>query len=111
LELQGIYSQHIQVLLNKCGQQIKPDDAVETQLIFDTLHHHYQLLEIGWVGHDRIYNCILHLDIKDNKIWIQRNTTDVRIAEELVEMGVPKADIVLGLQAPYKRPFTEFGVA
>jgi hypothetical protein len=105
------YSQKIQTLLTQYGQLAKSDDAVETQLIFDTLHHHYQLLEIGWVGHERIYNCILHLDIKDNKIWIQRNTTDVRIAEELVEMGVPKSDIGLGLQAPYKRPFTDFGVA
>ncbi|MBE9160037.1 XisI protein [Nodosilinea sp. LEGE 06152] len=106
------YSQYIQTLLTKYGEQAKAADAtVETQLVFDTMHHHYQLLEIGWAEHERIYNCILHLDIKNNKIWIQRNTTDVRIAEELVEMGVPKSDIVLGLQAPYKRPYTDYGVA
>jgi hypothetical protein len=105
------YSQYIQSLLEKYSQSAQADPSVETQLIFDTLHHHYQLLDVGWVGHDRIYDCLLHLDIKDNKIWIQRNTTDAQIAEELVEMGVPKSDIVLGLQAPYKRPYTDFGVA
>ena len=30
---------------------------------------------------------------------------------ELVAMGVPKDDIVLGLQPPYKRPYTDYGVA
>ena len=105
------YSQYIQSLLKKYSQPAKADPTVETQLVFDTLHHHYQILEVGWAGRDRIYDCILHRDIKDNKIWIQRNTTDAQIAEELVEMGVPKSDIVLGLQAPYKRPYTDFGVA
>lgn len=105
------YRKYIQALLTQYSQPAKAGSAIETQLIFDVEHHHYQLLELGWVGPDRIYNCILHLDIKDDKIWIQRNTTDVQIAKELVEMGVPKTDIVLGLQAPYKRPYTEYGVA
>jgi len=26
-------------------------------------------------------------------------------------MGVPREDIVLGLQPPYKRPYTDYGVA
>ncbi|MHC5732600.1 MAG: element excision factor XisI family protein, partial [Nostoc sp.] len=46
-----------------------------------------------------------------DKIWIQQNMTDVDLAQELLEMGVPKDDIVLGLQPPYKRPYTGYGVA
>jgi XisI protein len=41
-------------------------------------------------------------DIKDGKIWIQRNMTEADLGQELVEMGVPKEDIVLGLHPPYK---------
>lgn len=54
---------------------------------------------------------MIHLDIKDEKIWIQRNMTDIQIAEELTEMGVPKEDIVLGLQPFYQRQYTKYGVA
>lgn len=90
---------------------MRTDDGIEIQLLFDREHHHYQLLEVGWEKHDRIYNGILHLDIKDDKIWIQRNMTDIYIADELIKMGIPKSDIVLGLQAPYKRPYTDYGVA
>jgi hypothetical protein len=84
---------------------------VESQLIFDTEHDRYQLLDVGWEELKRVYNCFIHLDIKDGKIWIQRNMTEVDLAQELVEMGVPKEDIVLGLHPAYKRPYTGYGVA
>ncbi|HLO86625.1 MAG TPA: XisI protein [Nostocaceae cyanobacterium] len=85
--------------------------GVDSQLIIDTEHDHYQILDVGWQDLTRIYNCFMHLDIINGKIWIQRNMTEVDIAQELVNMGVPKEDIVLGLHAPYKRPYTGYGVA
>ena len=65
----------------------------------------------GWNQHRRVYNCFMHLDIKDGKIWIQRNQTDKSLAEELVQLGIPKEDIVLGLQPDYVREYIGFGVA
>jgi XisH protein/XisI protein len=41
----------------------------------------------------------------------QKNLTDRDPAEELVNMGVPKGDIILGLQMPSKRLYTDYGVA
>lgn len=37
--------------------------------------------------------------------------TEVDIAQELVDMGVSKEDIILGLHPPYKRSYTGYGVA
>jgi hypothetical protein len=54
---------------------------------------------------------VLHLDIKNDKIWIQHNGTELDIAQELVKLGIPKEWIVLGFQSAYKRQFTEFAVA
>lgn len=103
--------QIVQDLLKKYSHYNISEKTIETQLLFDSERDHYQVLELGWNGYDRIYNCIIHLDIKEGKIWIQRNTTDILIAEELVEMGISKQDIILGLQPPYKRPFTKYGMA
>jgi XisI protein len=105
------YRQYIQDLLTKSGSYESPDENIEVQLIFDIERDHYQILDIGWDGYDRIYNCVIHLDIKDEKIWIQRNMTDLQIAEELVELGVPREDIVLGLQPFHLRQYTQYGVA
>jgi|GEM_PF-5935416 hypothetical protein len=45
------------------------------------------------------------------QIWLQQNTTDIDVGQELLEFGIPKEDIVLGLHPPYKRPYTGYGVA
>ena len=50
----------------------------------------------------------IHIDIKDNKIWIQSDGTEVGVANELVEAGVPRQNIVLGFKSPFKRQFTRY---
>jgi len=52
----------------------------------------------------------MHLDIRNEKIWIQQNTTEVDIAAELIEMNVPKQDIVIGFHTPKMRQMTSFSV-
>ena len=66
---------------------------------------------VGWNGLKRVYHSIMHFDIKDGKICIQQNMTDVDLAQELLDLGIEKGDIVLGLQPPYKCTYTGFGVA
>ncbi len=58
----------------------------------------------------RIYGCVLHVDIKDGKIWVQHDGTEDAIADQLVALGVPKQDIVLAYHAPHVRQYTEFAV-
>jgi len=53
---------------------------------------------------------VLHLDIINGKIWIQQDGTEVGIANKLVDLGVPKQDIVLGLDPPVMRQYTDFAV-
>jgi hypothetical protein len=107
----GQYRKYIQTLLSQYAESDRCNDAVEVQLIFDMERDHYQWMNVGWQGFDRVYRCIIHLDIKDERIWLQQNLTDQNPAEELVEMGVPREDIVLGLQPPYKRQYTDYGAA
>ena len=85
------------------------DQTWKHKPFFDTERDHYQLMNVGWrAGRHRVYGTVIHIDIKDGKLWIQWDGTDEPIAEELAELGVPKSDIVLGFHAPYKRQFTEF---
>jgi len=105
------YRTLLTTLLERYAQLATGDDEVETQIIIDTQRDHYQLVQVGWQNKRRIYGCILHLDIKDNKIWIQHNGTEIEIADELVALGIPKEKIVVGFHSPYKRQLTEFAVA
>ncbi|CCQ63560.1 XisI protein [Crocosphaera watsonii] len=103
------YSFIIQNILQEYAQ-FSQDKDVETELIFDPIRHHYQIVNVGWKNDNWIYGCILHLDIKNNKIWIQHNGTEIEIGEELVKNGVPESDIVIGFHPPFKRQFTEYSV-
>ncbi len=50
----------------------------------------------------------MNFDIKDGKIWIQHDGTEIGVANELVEMGVPNEDIVLAYHPPYKGRTTAY---
>ena len=105
------YRQCIQKILTEYSKSPPVNGEIEVQTIFDTKNDHYQVVDLGWDKHRRIYNCVMHFDIKNGKIWIQRNQTDDVLAEELARMGVAKEDIVIGLQPEYVREYAGYGVS
>ena len=84
---------------------------LENQALIDTKHNHYQVVTLGWDKNSFVYSPILHFDIKDEKIWIQQNWTDVMVDNELIKMGVDKNDIVLGFLPVYAREYSGLTVA
>ncbi|CAN1213396.1 XisI protein [Tumidithrix helvetica PCC 7403] len=107
-----VYRQYIQQLLQaKANRSMQSSKEVEAQTIFDVERDRYQLVYVGWKRNGiRDYGCLLHLDIKDGKIWIQYDGTEDGIAYELLKLGVPNQDIVLGFQPARVRSDTEFAV-
>lgn len=104
------YRQIIQQILQEYNEQKPADGNIEVENIFDIERDHYQVVHVGWEGQDWVHSCILHIDIKCGKIWLQWNGTEDDIAANLVSLGVPKEDIVLGFQSPFMRKFTEYAV-
>ena len=104
------YRSYIQELLSEYAQIRQSDDETETELVFDTQRDHYQVVNTGWKNRWPQYGCVLHLAIKRDKIWIHHNGTEIDIANQLVELGVPKSDIVLAFHEPLMRPYTGFAV-
>jgi hypothetical protein len=105
------YRQFIRRILTEYAQPNSLVNDLETQLIFDTERDHYQLADIGWDKGRRVFGVLIHIDIKDGKIWLQYNGTEEHIAERLVEMGVPTCDIVLGFHSEFKRQFSKYAVS
>ncbi|MBW4581675.1 MAG: XisI protein [Tildeniella nuda ZEHNDER 1965/U140] len=104
------YRDMIQNLLTEYSDR-RSDQEVESQCIFDLQRDHYQVVNVGWSNHHRTYGCVIHFDIKDGKIWLQYNGTEIDFAQALLDRGVPKSDIVLGFQAPHRRPLTGYAVS
>ncbi len=104
------YRQKVERVLSDYAEQISDhSQKIETHLLFDRDHEHYQVLQHGWYEkYKQAFRVIIHVDIIKGQIWIQRDMSEDGIATELLEAGIPQHDIVLGFHAPYKRSYTEF---
>ncbi|MDY7013283.1 MAG: XisI protein [Cyanobacteriota bacterium] len=83
---------------------------VERIAIFDRETDNYLLVIQGWEDKKRVHGCLIHLQILDGKIWIQRDGIEHGIANDLVAVGIPKERIVLAFHREDIRPHTEFAV-
>ena len=72
---------------------------IDTTVSFDDDRANYALLQSGWDSY--LHGAIVHISIIGGKIWIQYNGTEEGVAPELLEMGVSKSQIVLGISASY----------
>ncbi len=95
------YRQAIKALIERHAAFKPRGEEVERQTLFDTEHDHYQLLNVGWSKTRRIYHCVMHFDLKNDKVWIQHNSTEIELDEELIELGVAREDIVIGFIPAY----------
>ncbi|MCC6723517.1 MAG: XisI protein [Saprospiraceae bacterium] len=106
------YEQIILHLLNDyAGIRKSLTPNVISQVLVDRENQHYQLLSIGWHNGKFVYTMAFHFSIQNDKVWIQQNNTDAMIADELVERGVLRSDIVLGFVPEKVRGETGFAVA
>jgi len=86
-----------------------PDSNIE--LIIDKDKTHYLLVEMGWQNDRRIYGNLIHIEIINNKIWIQQDGTEEGIANELVKQGISPQQIVLAFKTPERRKITDFAIS
>ncbi len=105
------YREIIETLLTKISGYPHSSDTCEYRTLFDRKSDSYMFLRIGWEKNHRIHHAIIHLEIINGKIWIQENNTDLPIADDLEEAGIPKTDIVLGFQHPSVRQYTDYAAA
>lgn len=104
------YQQIVQQLLVNYAQAKPAYGEIEVETIFDKQQHHYQILHLGWHHKRWIHQCVMHLSIRNDKVWIFCNSTEHDIAADLVNLGVPKQDVVLGFYPAFMRELSDYGV-
>jgi hypothetical protein len=79
--------------------------------LFDEIHDSYLLMTLGWDRKTRVHGCLIHVDIIDDKVWVQRDETEDGVTPELVAAGIPASDIVLAFHPADVRPYTGYAIA
>ena len=104
------YRQIIKKVLLQHAEYTPSHGDIEMQPVFDEVRDAYLLLDIGWDKTGRVYSVLLHLSIKGDKIWIEVDGTEDGVAQELLDAGISKEQIVLGFYRPKRREITGFAV-
>ena len=81
------------------------------EALFDREHDRYALITLGWDAGKRVHFLLVHIDIVGGKVWIEKDNTEDGVAAELVQAGIPQAQIVLAFRSPEVRKHTEYAVA
>lgn len=84
---------------------------VESKLILDRENDNYLLLAIGWDGVKRVHGTVVHIEIRNGKVWIQQDGTEDGVTDELLARGIPAEQIVLGFHPAELRQYTGLAVA
>ncbi len=59
---------------------------------------------------DEFHGCLVHAELRNDKIWIHYNGIENSITAELVAAGVPKEHIVLAFHPPEVREHKGYAV-
>jgi len=86
-------------------------NGLESHVILDDINNRFLLLHTGWQEDKRIRSIMAYIRLVKDKVWIDEDWTEDGIASDLLAVGVPKENIVLGFRHPDMRPYTEFAVA
>lgn len=93
------YSEILKKFLTDFSKKYKKSaNGLSVMPIMDVERHHYQAVMHGFQKKPKkyVFSILFHLDIIDGQVWFQCNYTDLLIEDELLELGIPKSDIVFG---------------
>jgi ketopantoate reductase len=105
------YRRVIRQVITDYSKVVPSRGDIQREVIFDEGNDHYELMYAGWNGPHRIHGSVVHVDIRDGKVWIQYDGTPDGIAEELVKQGIPRDHIVLAFKPPEVRKYTDYAAA
>lgn len=79
--------------------------------VSDDRSGHYIVLMYGsdW-SRQSDHGVLVHFEVRDDKVWVHADNTDLQPVKDLLDAGVPKDRIVLGFKSPRERGLSGFAV-
>ena len=102
----------IENILTEHANQPYSYGEIRSQTVFDRNRDQYLLVDVGWNNKRfRVHGALVHVEIINEKFYIQYDGIEGGIATDLEREGVPKSDIVLAFHEPELRKYTEYAVS
>ena len=93
------YRTIVRRVLGKHAAVPASDRKIESVVIGDPIHDHYLLMDLGLDHAGRAHDIVVHLRLKDGKVWVEWDGIEYGIARDLIKAGIPKEDIFFPYEA------------
>jgi hypothetical protein len=103
--------QVIESVLQQTVDTLSVHENENFQIIIDADRKNFVLIMLGWEGHRRVHDCLVHIQIIHDRIWIQHDGIEDSITESLEAAGIPKNQIVLAFYPEHVRVHTGYAIA
>lgn len=94
------YRDAVKTALRPFGTYTSLEPHMETVTLFDDTTGNYAVAQLGWEHGDRVLLPLVHLRIRDGKVVVEINATDIEIDDLLLQAGVPYQDLILDQEEP-----------
>ena len=102
-----LFRQTLRQIINEYHDYLPQQEGIDVVTICDDENGQYALLEVGWHYPQRIYNTLVHVQIKDKRIWVEQDWTKRGIVQDLLDRGIRPDEIEQGNIAPMLRAFSQ----
>ncbi len=86
------YQQIIQQVLEEYAQRMSMEQ-IKLLPVCDHIHGQYLLITLGWINQHHEHDICFHAQLLGQTVKIEVDLTEVGIANELIEAGIPATDI------------------
>ena len=104
------YRQILQQTVEKYASEPRRPEQVPLVPICDRERDNYLLMRVGWDNVGRAHHTLFHFRLKDGKVWIEDDGIERGIANDLLEAGIEKEDIILAFYGRNPKPLTELSL-
>ena len=73
------YRDIVKQVLSQHAEYVPSYGQIETIPIFDGCNDQYLLLDFGWDHTGRLPAVVLHIRLRDNKVWVERDGTEAGV--------------------------------
>jgi hypothetical protein len=104
------YREIVKKTILKYAQFCPSHGQIELHPVFDDQRDHYALMQIGWDRGKRIRGNLIYVTLNQGKVSIEYDGMERGITQELINLGIPREDIILAFQSPEIRNAQELMV-
>lgn len=94
------YAQILKDIISRYAQHKPGHGRIEAFAVFDDQRQHYCLVDAGWNLGKRVHAMIFFARIVDGKVRLEWDGLHYGITDELIQAGVPEADIIHAWMEP-----------